>query len=80
MVRVRSDQAKNRLIQKLRDMEKPPFPKTLFKEEKIETPEKLRRVLEAATEFGQFWISKGKRVKVRIEGERLDGQGEEVEA
>jgi len=80
MVRVRSDQAKNRLIQKLRDMEKPPFPKTLFKEEKIETPEKLRRVLEEATEFGQFWISKGKRVKVRIEGERLDGQGEEVEA
>ncbi len=69
MVELQSDRVKANLIRRLKDLKTPAFSKKLSKEEEIASEEKLRQVLNEASEFAQFWISKGRKVKLDISGE-----------
>lgn len=72
LIETRVEKVKEALMKQIPPVKKE-FPAKEIKEAKVQSLEEFRKLVGDASEVAEYWLSQGKRVRVKFEVERLDG-------
>jgi hypothetical protein len=73
LVKNRLDEEKGKLIALMAEREKPLYDTKISSTKRVRSNSELKSALEEVSEFAKYWITQGKKVRLKVEGETESG-------